>query len=84
MFGLAMIFGGEGRNEYTIGVVQSCGELDTRQHPFLDTRYIQFVVVDNVDDGMRKVARHQLDLLVDFAREPRYWINPDSPKGYFA
>ncbi|MFT5500317.1 MAG: ABC-2 type transport system permease protein, partial [Woeseiaceae bacterium] len=32
----------------------------------------------------RRVARHQLDLLVQFDDDPEYWINPDSPRGYFA
>ena len=83
MFGLATIFGGEGRNEYTVGIVQSGEALDTGQHPFLDTRYIRFVAVVDRDDAILKVARHQLDLLVDFGDSQQYWINPDSPKGYF-
>jgi ABC-type multidrug transport system permease subunit len=32
---------------------------------------------------MRKVARHQLDLLISFDDPARYWVNPDSSKGYF-
>ncbi len=84
MFGLSFIFGGGGRTQYTVGVLQSAEELDTNLHPFLDTRYIRFVVVKNEEDGFRKIGRHQLDLLVQFDEPRRYWINPDSPKGYFA
>ena len=84
MFGLALIFGGEGRSQYTVGVLQEAPELDIERHPFLGTRYISFVVVNDREAGFEKVSRHQLDLLVQFDDQPQYWVNPDSPKGYFA
>jgi ABC-type multidrug transport system permease subunit len=83
VFGLTAVFGGEGRNQYTVGVVQDAETADPSQHPFLETRYIRFVTVDNLDEALVKVERHQLDLLVQFGGEDRYWVNPDSPKGYF-
>ena len=82
VFGLSFIFSAE-RPEYTVGVLQAEVELDRTVHPFLDTRYIDFVVVHDRSSGVRKVARHQLDLLVQFEGQPQYWINPESPKGYF-
>jgi len=82
MFGLSFIFGNE-RSEYTVGVLQAEAEIDVAQHPFLDTRYIEFVAIESRDDGLNKISRHQLDLLVDLSAESQYWINPDSPKGYF-
>ncbi len=84
MFGLSFIFGGADRTEYTVGVLQSGEELDLDQHPFLDTRYIHFVVINDEEAGFRRIERHQLDLLVQFDEPRRYWINPESPKGYFA
>ncbi|MEO1203214.1 MAG: ABC transporter permease, partial [Pseudomonadota bacterium] len=84
MFGLSAAFSGDGRDQFTIGVLQSEAELDLEQHPFLETRFIDFVVITDEDEGFRKVERHQLDLLVSFDAPPRYWINPDSPNGYFA
>ncbi|MFT5501829.1 MAG: ABC-2 type transport system permease protein, partial [Woeseiaceae bacterium] len=45
MFGLSFIFGGE-RTEFTVGVLQSIGEAEST-HPFLQTRYMEFV---NVED----------------------------------
>ena len=83
MFGLSFIFGAD-RAEYTVGVLQSGTEIDTSAHPFLETRYIQFVAVNDEADGFRRVARHQLDLLMQIEGQQRYWVNPDSPKGYFA
>lgn len=84
MFGLSFIFGGGDRSQYTVGVLQEAQTLDPSAHPFLRTRYMDFVVVTDAEEGFRKVGRHQLDLLVRFEDEPRYWVNPDSPKGYFA
>ncbi|MEX0707941.1 MAG: ABC transporter permease [Woeseia sp.] len=84
MFGLSFIFGGGDRSQYTVGVLQQAATIDSASHPFLATRYIEFVPVSDQAEGVRKVARHQLDLLVRFGAGSRYWVNPDSPKGYFA
>ena len=84
VFGLAFVFGGEGRDQYTVGILQAASEIDTGEHPFLETRFVEFVPVADAADGFRKVARHRLDLLVRFADEQRYWVNPESPRGYFA
>jgi ABC-2 type transport system permease protein len=84
MFGLSFIFGGADRPEYTVGVLQSQEQLDMNQHPFLGTRYIHFVVINDEEAGFGRIARHQLDLLVQFDEPSSYWVNPDSPKGYFA
>ena len=83
MFGLSFIFSAD-RDVYTIGVLQSEAEIDASEHPFLGTRFINFVVIQDEDTGINRIARHQLDLLVQFEGRPRYWINPDSRTGYFA
>ncbi|MEM9207993.1 MAG: ABC transporter permease [Pseudomonadota bacterium] len=84
MFGLSFVFGDADRPQYTVGVLQDGPELVDDVSPFLQTRYMQFVVVEDEETGVRKVGRHQLDLLVDFRGAARYWVNPDSAKGYFA
>jgi len=83
IFGLSFALGGD-RNAYTVGVLQDSDLIETDKHPFLDTRYVLFVPTHDKDDALRKVSRHQLDLLVEFGDVPRYWVNPDSSKGYFA
>jgi ABC-2 type transport system permease protein len=40
VFGLAFVFGGEGRNQYTVGVLQSSSEIEAVEHPFLESRFI--------------------------------------------
>jgi len=83
MFVLSFIFSAD-RDVYTIGVLQSDAEIDVSAHPFLETRFINFVVIGDEQTGINRIARHQLDLLVEFNDRPRYWINPDSRTGYFA
>lgn len=83
MFGLSFIFSAD-RDVYTIGVLQSEAEIDVSEHPFLGTRFIDFIVIQDEETGINRIARHQLDLLVQFEGQPRYWINPDSRTGYFA
>ncbi|HSD70364.1 MAG TPA: ABC transporter permease [Woeseiaceae bacterium] len=80
MFGLSFIFSGD-RPQYTVGILQPA---DANPQPFMETRYVEFVAVDDETAGLRKVARHQLDLLVSFTPPARYWVNPDSARGYFA
>ena len=83
MLGLSLIFGGGIRPAYTVGVLQETPDIVQSRHPFLATRYMSFVPVAQLGEGVRKVSRHQLDLLVDLDEPVRYWINPTSPKGYF-
>jgi ABC-type multidrug transport system permease subunit len=83
----AVIFGGQPRALFKVDVVAPPdAALDAGLHPFLGTRYVDFVRIDaaHIDDTVRKVERHQVDLLLDLRSAPLYWINEDSPKGYLA
>ena len=83
VFGLSFAFGND-RDAYTVGVLVEAESQELGSHPFLETDYIDFVPYTDIDTAMRKIERHQLDLLVEFGESPRYWVNPESPKGYFA
>jgi len=83
----AVIFGGQPRALFKVDVVAPPGvALDGALHPFLATRHVDFVRIEpgEIMATVRKVERHQVDLLVDLRAAPRYWINEDSPKGYLA
>lgn len=83
----AVIFGGQARSVFKVGVLAPPGaELTAALHPFLDTRHVDFYRVADAELAgvIRKVERHQADLLVDLRGPPRYWVNADSPKGYLA
>ena len=83
----AVIFGGQPRSLFKIGVIAPPGvALDAGLHPFLGTRYADFYAVEpaELETAIRTVERHQSDLLIDLRGTPRYWVNADSPKGYLA
>src|SRR5579872_2846506 len=81
--GMSIVFGGPPRPLFKVGVLTAT-TLDAEHHPFLaERRYIDFVSEKDDAAAMHAVARNQLDLLIDLRRVPvRYWVNPDSPKGY--
>jgi ABC-type multidrug transport system permease subunit len=80
-----VIFGGQARSLFKVGVLSPPGTvLEAGLHPFIGTRHIEFYRVDpaGLDDAVRRVERHQADLLLDLRDGTRYWVNTDSPKGY--
>ncbi|MEB4592630.1 ABC transporter permease [Candidatus Thiothrix sp. Deng01] len=90
VFGLAFVFSGGGQPLFKVGVVadhlNAAAQPDTNLHPFLQTQHVDFytVPVDAVDAAVRKVGRHQADMLLDLrAGQMHYWVNDDSQKGYF-
>lgn len=79
---MALIFGGPERPLFKVGVLHAGDSIDATLHPFLATHYVEFFTTTNEEDAVKKVARHQMDLLLDLRGDPRYWVNTDSPKGY--
>jgi len=83
VIGMGIVFGGPPRPLFKVGVLSD--HLAAEAHPFLHERYFDFVAEHDPAAGMHGVARNQLDLLLDLrAATARYWVNPDSPKGYIA
>ena len=79
--GMSFVFGGKERALFKVGVLAPSVQADS--HPFLKERYLDFVATPDQGNAINKVARHQLDLLIDLeGAPPRYWVNTSSPKGY--
>lgn len=81
VLGMAVIFSGDDRPMFKVGILQQGDKIDAGAHPFLSTRYIHFFATADEDDAVYKLSRHQMDMLLDLRAE-RYWTNEDSPKGY--
>lgn len=81
--GFAVVFGNDNKAEYKIGVLQSASVIDSTAHPFLQTRYLEFVPYAQTDTALQKLQHHQLDLLIDLTAK-QYWLNDSSAKGYLA
>jgi len=84
VFGFAFIFSGEPQDMFKVGILTDAEDITRVNSPFLTTRHIDFIIIDNETDAITKVERHQLDLLLDTGNKPRYWINEYSQKGYLA
>lgn len=80
--GMGLVFGGGARQLFEVGVLHAGQEINLKAHPFLTTRYVKFFTVVDQAAAVRKVSRHQIDLLLDLRTTPRYWVNSDSPQGY--
>jgi ABC-type multidrug transport system permease subunit len=75
--GMSVVFSGEGRPAYKVGVIK----LSHVDSPFLHTKYIDFVNYEEVELAKTKLSQHTLDMLLDF-QSKTYWVNQDTPKGY--
>lgn len=78
----AFIFSSEPRDLFKVGLVGGDSGAANAALPFLQTRHIQFIPVDQPDAAIGKVERHQLDLLLDLRETPAYWVNATSANGY--
>lgn len=83
VIGLGVILGNGEQALFKVAVVQPEPPVSARTLPFLDTRHVEFIPAQRAAAATRKVARHQVDMLLDLtARPPAYWINTTSPRGY--
>ena len=84
VLGFALVFSGDFADQYKVGVIQTSDpniEAKAAIDPFLQTKYIEFIHITDLEQAKVKVQRHQLDMLIDAANH-RYWINNESPNGY--
>lgn len=84
VFGFALIFSGEPQALFKVGILTQQQTIADMVSPFIDTKHIDFIIVDDSADAITKVERHQLDLLLDPSNAPRYWVNEHSQKGYLS
>lgn len=80
----AFIFRSGPEDLLKVGVLAPDGDLGRVESPFLTLRYVRFIPVSDSEEAIQKVARHQLDLVLDPGPTPAYWVNPGSPNGYLA
>ena len=82
IFSVAIIFAGPDRELYKVGLMGRDAPAAGAPVAFLDVRYVGFVPIDNLQDGLDKVRHHRLDMLLSLGDPPRYWINESNQKGY--
>lgn len=89
IFGLALAFSGDGKPLFKVAVYQPSQSLNAQYHPFLGLAHVEFYGVTEWQKTLDKVARHQVDMLLNLnppqtPSDPPlgYWINLQSPNGY--
>jgi len=77
LIGFSFVFSGDNKAVYKIGVIN-----ETEQtHPFLSTKFVDFVNYSSLEIAKDKLSRHSIDLVINFS-EKQYWVNELSPKSY--
>ena len=80
--GFAFAFSGDIGKQFKIGVLHQAAATKLSQQ-FLSLKHIDFYQIDNLESAIKKVQRHQVDMIID-AEKQQYWINTESPAGYMA
>ena len=81
---LALAFSSESQEIFRAGQFSLQSENPTQTNPpslFADEPTIEVIKYHNLDEAIRRVQFHQLDILVTDEQPPRYWVNPESAKG---
>lgn len=78
----AFVFSGPLPAQYKVGVLGKDNQHQNAGPELLKLKYLDIIPFANRAVGVRKVKRHQIDMLIDPASH-RYWINDTSPRGYF-
>lgn len=81
MVGMALVFSASPQTVAKVGVLGEA-PLSAETYPFLGTPAVQFYRESTPAEGIQKVERQSIDLLLDLRSQPaRYWLNDDSAKG---
>jgi len=86
--GFGLIFGGESRPEYKVGVFPYTTESVVHAElnlpeDFKKEASIEFIAFPNFEIGLDKLKHHKIDMLVNLeSKEFKYWVSSSSPKGY--
>lgn len=88
MGGFIIMFGGDSRDEYKVGVFPAKNEsvfIETADIPprFKETRYLHFIGFETEQEAVKKLMHHKIDFLVKAgSAKNEYWVSETSPKGY--
>lgn len=86
ILGFSFIFSGDSDDLFKVAVFQSEGTSNASIETFRKTQHIRFIDIEDLEGGIVKVRRHQIDMLLDgrsvSGSGPKYWINEFSANGY--
>jgi ABC-type multidrug transport system permease subunit len=77
-----VIFSGDSKTEYKVGWYSNQKtKMPEGQSEFEQIKFIEFINYDNLVQAKQKLARHSIDILIDFNNQ-QYWVNEESAKSY--
>lgn len=89
--GFAIIFGGDERKEFKVGVFP-CASIQSESSTPKDRcvpdkldgiEQIHYIAFQTAEEGLDKLKHHKIDLLLAANRTPlQYWMSDTAPKGY--
>ena len=82
--GFAVTFTSDFSDQYKVGVFTGSDSANRQTNQitdFFETKYIEFINIQDIERSKQKIQRHQLDMLID-TNSQQYWINDESPNGY--
>lgn len=77
IFGFAFAFSEDNSSTYKIGI---SGHTEIR-YDFFEYKYLQFIQYDSIEDSLKKLTHHQIDMIIDLDNNT-YYINNESSNGY--
>ena len=80
ILGFAFIFSGEPQAMFKVALLDN-GQPSAQVDKLRLTRSIQVIPVQDLQQAITKVQRHQFDMLIEPGAPLRYWINEYSDKG---
>jgi ABC-2 type transport system permease protein len=87
IIGFSLIFNQNERTEYKVGITGTenkiKNEISAQYKNFRQSRYIEFIPVENTETGIKKLGHHRIDLLID-PEQGKYWKSSSSPRSYLA
>ena len=87
IIGFSLIFSQNDKTEYKIGVAGNQSnikkEISLQYRNFRESRFIEFIDMENVESGKQKLGHHRIDMLID-PEQGVYWKSMSSPKSYLA
>jgi ABC-type multidrug transport system permease subunit len=85
LIGFSIIFSGDGRPAYKVGIINSVTEgmaqAESAQDSFKNIRFIDYINYDTVELANKKLSHHTIDLVIDVSTS-QYWVNNESSKSY--
>jgi ABC-2 type transport system permease protein len=87
IIGFSLIFNQDNRTEYKVGIIGReniiKNTVSLQYKNFRQSHYVEFIEMESMETGIRKLGHHRIDLLIDPA-QGRYWKSSSSPRSYLA